>query len=68
MKFMQWARQSLDNVLEDVTNINHAYTTHNDLCSVFLGRTLLAIKVIIVALMSHLLLMDHHHRHQKAPP
>ena len=43
---MQWARQSLDNVLEDVTNINHAYTTHHDLCSVFSGRTLLAIKVI----------------------
>jgi len=43
-KHISWARQSLDNVLEDVTNINHAYTTHNDLCSVFLGRTLLAIK------------------------
>ena len=50
MKFMQWARQSLDNVLEDVTNINHAYTTHNDLCSVFLGRTLLAIKVFFGAI------------------
>ena len=35
-----------------MTNINHAYTTHNDLCSVFLGRTLLAIKVIIGALCS----------------
>ena len=43
---MQWAQQSIKNILEDVSNFNLAYTTHNDICSVFPGETLLAIRVI----------------------
>ena len=45
---LQWAQQSIKNILEDVSNFNLAYTTHNDICSVFPGETLLAIRVIIV--------------------
>ena len=41
----QWAQQSIKNILEDVSNFNLAYTTHNDVCSVFPGETLLAIQV-----------------------
>ena len=41
---MQWAQQSIKNILEDVTNYQLAYTTHNDICSVFPGETLLAIQ------------------------
>jgi len=40
----QWATQSIKNILEDVSNFNLAYTTHNDICSVFPGHTLLAIQ------------------------
>ena len=47
-KILQWAQQSIKNILEDVSNFNLAYTTHNDICSVFPGETLLAIRVIIV--------------------
>jgi len=39
-----WAQQSIKNILEDVSNFNLAYTTHNDICSVFPGETLLAIR------------------------
>jgi len=39
-----WAQQSIKNILEDVTNYQLAYTTHNDICSVFPGETLLAIQ------------------------
>jgi transcription factor E2F4/5 len=39
-----WAQQSIKNILEDVTNYQLAYTTHNDICSVFPGQTLLAIQ------------------------
>jgi len=39
-----WAQQSIKNILEDVSNYNLAYTTHNDICSVFPGETLLAIQ------------------------
>jgi len=39
-----WAQQSIKNILEDVTNYQHAYTTHNDICSVFPGETLLAVQ------------------------
>lgn len=39
-----WAQQSIKNILEDVSNFNLAYTTHNDVCSVFPGETLLAIQ------------------------
>ena len=42
---VQWAQQSIKNILEDVTNYQLAYTTHNDICSVFPGDTLLAIQV-----------------------
>ena len=42
---VQWAQQSIKNILEDVTNYQLAYTTHNDICSVFPGETLLAIQV-----------------------
>ena len=42
---IQWAQQSIKNILEDVTNYQLAYTTHNDICSVFPGETLLAIQV-----------------------
>ena len=42
---VQWAQQSIKNILEDVTNYQLAYTTHNDICSVFPGQTLLAIQV-----------------------
>ena len=45
---MQWAKQSIKNILEDVSNLNLAYTIHNDICSVFPGETLLAIKVSFV--------------------
>lgn len=41
----QWAQQSIKNILEDVSNFNLAYTSHNDICSVFPGQTLLAIQV-----------------------
>lgn len=41
---LQWAQQSIKNILEDVTNYQLAYTTHNDICSVFPGETLLAIQ------------------------
>ena len=43
--YVQWAQQSIKNILEDVTNYQLAYTTHNDICSVFPGDTLLAILV-----------------------
>lgn len=39
-----WAQQSIKNILEDVTNYQLAYTTHNDICSVFPGETLLAVQ------------------------
>ena len=44
-RVFQWAQQSIKNILEDVTNYQLAYTTHNDICSVFPGETLLAIQV-----------------------
>ena len=44
-RVLQWAQQSIKNILEDVTNYQLAYTTHNDICSVFPGETLLAIQV-----------------------
>ena len=40
-----WAQQSIKNILEDVSNYQLAYATHNDICSSFSGDTLLAIQV-----------------------
>merc|ERR1712215_442083 len=39
-----WAQQSIKNILEDVSNYQLAYATHNDICSSFSGETLLAIQ------------------------
>jgi len=39
-----WAQQSIKNILEDVSNYQLAYATHNDICSSFNGETLLAIQ------------------------
>jgi len=40
----QWAQQSIANILDDVSNYQLAYATHNDVCSVFPGETLLAVQ------------------------
>merc|ERR1712215_427716 len=39
-----WAQQSIKNILEDVSNYQLAYATHNDICSSFSCETLLAIQ------------------------
>ena len=41
---LQWAQQSIANILDDVSNYQLAYATHNDVCSVFPGETLLAVQ------------------------
>ena len=54
---VQWAQQSIKNILEDVTNYQLAYTTHNDICSVFPGQTLLAIQVRLQSVYTEIFLI-----------
>lgn len=39
-----WAQQSIKNILDDISNYQLAYITHEDICSCFDGQTLLAIQ------------------------
>ena len=40
----QWAGQSIKNILEDVSNYNLAYATHEDIAACFPGDTVLAVR------------------------
>lgn len=39
-----WAQQSIKNILDDISNYQLAYITHDDICRCFDGQTLLAIQ------------------------
>jgi transcription factor E2F4/5 len=39
-----WAQQSIKNILDDISNYQLAYITHQDICQCFDGQTLLAIQ------------------------
>jgi len=39
-----WAQQSIKNILDDISNYQLAYITHEDICNCFDGQTLLAIQ------------------------
>jgi len=39
-----WAQQNIKNILEDISNYQLAYATHEDICACFDGDTLLAIQ------------------------
>lgn len=39
-----WAQQSIKNILDDISNYQLAYITHEDICQCFDGKTLLAIQ------------------------
>jgi len=39
-----WAQQNIKNILEDISNYQQAYATHEDICRCFNGDTLLAIQ------------------------
>jgi len=39
-----WAQQSIKNILDDISNYQLAYITHEDICRCFDGQTLLAIQ------------------------
>ena len=43
--FLQWVKQSIENIKEDISNYQLAYMTHQDICACFEGDTLLAIQV-----------------------
>jgi hypothetical protein len=41
---LQWAQQSIKNILDDISNYQLAYVTHEDICDCFSEQTLLAIQ------------------------
>ena len=40
----QWAQQSIKNILDDISNYQLAYVTHEDICDCFCEQTLLAVQ------------------------